>query len=250
VLQDDPDTQVERLWLRHGRIPHGLQFTAPEMRRLATGYYSARSGAGLALQSFPRQRNLRIGMVGMGVGTLATFAQAGDHIRIYEINPEVRRLAQTYFTFLRDSPAQIEVVMGDARLSLERDAPQDFDLLLLDAFSGDAIPLHLLTKEAFEIYLRHLNPDGVLVLLISTWHLDLGPVVRKLAEHFGLDAVRIVTPAGTWEDWGADWMLVTRNQEFLQTEPISHFVRGGGVNTEHQRLWTDDYASLFQLLRR
>ncbi len=250
VLQDDPGTEVERLWLRHGRIPHGLQFTAPERRRLATGYYSARSGAGLALQSFPRQRNRRIGMVGMGVGTLATFAHEGDRLRIYEINPEVRRLAQTYFSFLQDSPAEVEVVMGDARLSLEREAPQNFDLLLLDAFSGDAIPMHLLTREAFEIYLEHLKPDGVLALLISTWHLDLGPPVRRLADHFGLDAVRIVTPGGTWEDWGADWMLVTRNQEFLQTEPISHFVQGGAVNTEHQRLWTDDYASLFHLLRR
>jgi hypothetical protein len=189
-------------------------------------------------------------MVGMGVGTLATFAHDGDHIRIYEINPEVRRFAETYFTFLRDSPAQIEVVMGDARLSLEREAPQDFDLLFLDAFSGDAIPLHLLTREAFEIYLRHLNPDGVLVLLISTWHLDLGPVVRTLAKDFGFDAVRIVTGAGPWADWGADWMLVTRNQEFLQTEPISYFVQGDAVNTEHQPLWTDDYASLFHLLWR
>ena len=113
-----------------------------------------------------------------------------------------------------------------------------------------AIREKALTREAFEIYLEHLKPDGVLALLISTWHLDLGPAVRRLADHFGLDAVRIVTPGGTWEDWGADWMLVTKNQEFLQTPPISYFVQGAAANAERERLWTDDYASLFHLLRR
>lgn len=248
VLQENQGTLVESRWLRHGRIPHGIQFTAPALQRLATGYFSARSGVGLALQSFPRQSNRRIGMVGMGVGTLATYAHQGDYVRVYEIDPNVRHLNETYFTYLRDSPAAVEVVMGDARLSLERDPPQEFDFLLLDAFSGDAIPLHLLTREAFETYRRHLKPDGVLAILIATWHLDFGPVVRALADHFGMDAVRIETRPGDWQDWGADWMIVTHNHEFLETYPIAYYAERDHPRGSTRRLWTDDFTSLFQLM--
>ena len=248
VLEENQGTSFESRWLRHGRMPHGIQFTAPDLQRLATGYYAASSGVGLALQSFPRQSDRRIGMVGMGVGTLATYANEGDYVRVYEIDPNVRHLNETYFTYLRDSPAAVEVVMGDARLSLERDAPQEFDFLLLDAFSGDAIPLHLLTREAFETYLRHLKPDGVLAILIATWHLDFGPVVRALADHFGMDTVRIVTPPGDWQDWGADWMLVTHNDGFLETYPIANYAGPDHPRSATRRLWTDDYTSLFQLM--
>ena len=185
VYLEDEGGREERLSLWHGRIPHGVQFTSPQLRGLGTGYYASNSGAAQAFRLLAPDRDRRIGMVGMGVGTLATYAEPGDYIRLYEINPEVRILSDTLFTYLGDSPAEIEVVMGDARLSMERDEAQDFDLLLLDAFSGDAIPLHLLTKEAFEVYDRHLAPGGVIALLISTWHLDFEPVVRRLASHFG-----------------------------------------------------------------
>jgi hypothetical protein len=248
VLHLFPGSSEEQLHLRHGRVPHGTQYTAPGKRRLATGYYSDRSGAGLVLRHFPRQHRRRIGLVGLGAGTLTTFARDGDTMRIYEINPEVRRLAQSYFTYLQDSEAQIEIVMGDARLSMERDPPQEFDILLLDAFSGDAIPVHLLTTEAFETYLRHLKPDGVIALLIATFHLDFEPVIRRLAAHLGLESIRIQSPPRVNQDWGADWMLLARDGKFLRSPPLTEAATGYRATHDHVRLWTDDYTSLLPLI--
>jgi hypothetical protein len=187
-------------------------------------------------------------MVGMGVGTLATYAKTGDYMRIYEIHPEVRRLAETRFTYLSDSLAEVEIVMGDARLSMERDPPQAFDLLILDAFTGDAIPLHLLTREAFEIYDRHLASGGVLALLIDTWHIDFGQVVRGLADHFGFHALRIGTGGGPRENWGSDWMLLTRNEAFFDEPAFRGYRRVPLGRGGYGRLWTDEYTSLFQVL--
>jgi spermidine synthase len=231
----------------HGRLEHGVQFSAPERRRWGTGYYASDTGAALALESLPGESR-RIGMVGLGVGTLATYARPGDYVRVYEINPDVRRLAETRFTYLSDSPAEIDVVMGDARLSMEREAPQAFDLLILDAFSGDAIPVHLLTREAFEIYQRHLVPEGVIALLIDTWHLDFGPVVRGLADHFGFHALRISTYRGPQENWGSDWMLLTRNEAFFDTPAFARYRRVPLGRGGYGPLWTDEYTSLFQVL--
>ena len=245
--RESADTPAERLWLSHGRVRHGVQFLAPDRRRWGTGYYASDRGAALALESLPGD-NRRIGMVGMGVGTLATYAKSGDYIRVYEINADVRRLAETRFTYLSDSSAEVEVVMGDARLSMERDAPQAFDLLILDAFSGDAIPVHLLTREAFETYQRHLGPDGVIALLIDTWHLDFGPVVRGLADYFGFHTLRIYTYAGPRENWGSDWMLLTRNESFFETPTFERYRRVPLGQGGYGRLWTDEYTSLFQVL--
>ncbi len=248
VLLLSPGTPFERLELLHGRVRHGTQFTAPEKRGLATGYYTADSGAGLVLEHFPRQRQRRIGLVGLGAGTLVSFTRRGDTVRIYEINPEIRRLAESYFTYLRDSEAEIEIVMGDARLSMERDPPQEFDILLLDAFSGDAIPVHLLTTQAFEIYLRHLKPDGVIALLIDTEHLNFDAVISRLADHLGLKSVRIFTPDGPNEDWGANWMLLARDGEFLTLPPIAGAAARDRASYKSVRLWTDDYTSLLPLI--
>jgi len=247
MYREAADTPAERLALWHGRVRHGVQYVAPDRRRWGTGYYASDTGVARALESLPGE-NRRIGMVGIGVGTLATYARPGDYMRIYEIHPEVRRLAETRFTYLSDSAAEVEVVMGDARLSLEREAPQAFDLLILDAFTGDAIPLHLLTVEAFEIYTRHLTPDGVIALLIDTWHLDFGEVVRGLADHFGFYALRIGTGGGPRENWGSDWMVLSRDKTFFDGPAFRGYSpmplgRGG-----HGRLWTDEYTSLFQVL--
>jgi len=248
LYRESAGTPAERLSLWHGRIRHGVQFLAPDRRRWGTGYYAGDTGAALALESLAGESR-RIGMVGMGVGTLATYTRPGDYVRIYEINPDVRRLAETRFTYLSDSPAEIDVVMGDARLSMERDAPQAFDLLILDAFSGDAIPLHLLTREAFETYVRHLAPDGVIALLIDTWHLDFGPVVRGLADYFGFHALRIGTGGGPQENWGSDWMLLTRNEAFFATPAFERYRRVPLGRGGYGRLWTDEYTSLFRVLR-
>ena len=170
-------------------------------------------------------------------------------MRIYEIDPEVSRLAQTHFTFLAQARASVDLVMGDARLSMEREAPQEFDLLLLDAFNSDAIPVHLLTKEAFETYLRHLRPDGVLGVHISNRHLDLDPVVRRLAEHFGLKHIHIEDDDDNYRAvFSSDWILMTANAQFLEQEAIS---RAGVVPDADERvdLWTDDYANLLGIVR-
>ncbi len=248
VLRLSPGSPDEHLELLHGRVRHGTQFTAPEKRRLATGYYTADSGAGLVLQNFPRQRQRRIGLVGLGAGTLVSFTRRGDTVRIYEINPEIRRLAESYFTYLKDTEAEVEIVMGDARLSMERDPPQEFDILLLDAFSGDAIPVHLLTVEAFQTYLRHLRPDGVIAMLIDTWHLNFDPVIRRLADHLGLETIRIFTSAGPNEDWGANWILLARDGEFLTSPPMVGAAATERASYDHVRLWTDDYTSLVPLI--
>ncbi len=239
----------EQLHLLHGRILHGTQFTIPSRRRQATGYYAENSGAGLTFQHFPRKHQRRIGLVGLGAGALALYTRKGDTMRIYEINPEVRRLAESYFSYLKDSPAEILIVMGDGRLAMERDPPQEFDILLLDAFTGDAIPVHLLTVEAFQTYLRHLKPDGVIALLSDTDHLVFEPVIRRLAAHLGMESARIDSPGETDEDWGTSWMLLARNGKFLRLPPLAGAATVDHASYDHIRLWTDDYTSLLPILQ-
>ena len=247
LLLDNRGTPDEKIWLRNGDIHHGLQYTAPDRRRWPTTYYGPSSGAGLALRHFPRSGGLRIGLVGLGVGTLATYGKEGDSIRAYEINPDVKDFAEGYFTYLKDSPADVEIVLGDARLSMEQEAPQRFDLLLLDAFSGDAVPVHLLTKEAFEIYRRHLEPDGVIGIHVSNRFIDLIPVVRGAADYLGLESVLIASDDGPLMVRAAKWMLVTANRDFLELKPISQAISSMPESGDRTILWTDDFTSLFQV---
>ncbi|HUW19243.1 MAG TPA: fused MFS/spermidine synthase [Sedimentisphaerales bacterium] len=248
--EDSEDPELHRYVLQHGTTCHGLQFVEPAKRSLATAYYGRSSGAGLAMRFFPRQEKRRIGVVGLGVGTLATYGREGDYIRFYEINPEVKRLAETHFTYLADCRARVDVIVGDARLSMENEPAQQFDLLLLDAFNGDAVPVHLLTKEAFEIYLNHMKPDGVIAVHVSQTYLRLECVVWKLADHFELGNAWI---EDTDDDeigvLSSDWILLTDNEEFLQRQPIQEAASEPESDFDRMRLWTDDYANLFQILR-
>ena len=179
---------------------------------------------------------------GLGAGTLAAYGHPGDHFRFYEINPEVIRISRTYFTFLADCPSTIDVVAGDGRLSLERDAPQQFDILVLDAFSGDSVPTHLLTTEAFALYRRHLKSDGVLAVQVTNLYLDLAPLVARLGAQLGWRAIR-------FEDGYSSWVLLTRNAAFLACDDV----RAGSRPLEadpRTAVWTDDYCNLLQTLRR
>jgi SAM-dependent methyltransferase len=215
---------------------------------LPTTYYGPDSGVGLALARCCANAK-RVGAIGLGAGTLAAYGKTSDYFRFYEINPQVIDIAKNYFSYLRDSPAQIDIVLGDARVSLESEAPQHFDVLAVDAFSGDAIPVHLLTREAFAVYLRHLKPDGILAVHTSNTYLNLPPVVELLAEDAGCEARMIIND----DDHrklidSSDWVLVTRNWHFLDaidgtvmTEPISV--------PPTLRLWSDDFNNLFQILR-
>jgi SAM-dependent methyltransferase len=250
--QNEPEQR--HLLLQHGRITHGLQFLDPESSKRPTTYYVEESGVGLALRHFPRSQDRVIGVVGLGTGTLAAYGRKGDRLRFYEINPEVERVARNRFTYLKQCPAQVEVVLGDARLSMERERPQQFDVLALDAFSSDAIPVHLLTREAFDIYLRHLKPDGVIAVHISNHYLNLTPVVNNLAAHFQLKRLSVSEgdpfddDEGEWWRYASTWVLLTRNQAFLDLPAIRE------ARTEPEKpgikipLWTDDCASLFPIL--
>jgi hypothetical protein len=248
-LPADGHPQGGRL-LRYGRICHGAQFLNPAERATPTAYFAKSSGAGIVLERFRVGRgSLRVGVVGLGVGTLAAYGQSGDYFRFYEINPAVIDLAQRYFTFLQDCPAQIDTVLGDARLSLEREPSQQFSLLMLDAFSGDAIPAHLLTREAFEIYQQHVQPDGVIAVHISNRHVDLVPVVRGLAERFQWH-MRLLRSAGEPENWvyPSHWVLLTRNAAFLE-DSVVQAAGGGDPPSSTVVLWTDQYSNLFRLLK-
>jgi hypothetical protein len=190
-----------------------------------------------------------VGVVGLGTGSLAAYGKSGDYFRFYEINPQVVHIASTSFSYLRDTPATTEVVMGDARLSLESESSQQFDVLALDAFSGDAIPVHLLTKQAFTLYLRHLKPDGILAFHTSNTYLDLAPVVQLLANDAGY-APRLIINNDNRRKLidSSDWMLVTRNKAFLADLEDSVFIETVTVSPR-LRIWTDDYNNLFQILR-
>jgi spermidine synthase len=188
-------------------------------------------------------------VIGLGTGTLTVYGLPGDYYRVYEINPLVIQIANTEFSFLRHCKAKCDVVLGDARLSLEREQPQGFDVLAVDAFSGDSIPVHLLTRQAFELYFRHLKPDGVLAVHVSNKYLDLQPVVKRLAEAIHKDAIVVDTDdVENTELFGSTWVLVTSNQVFLNT-PVVKDGSGEVDGRPNQRLWTDDYSNLFKILK-
>jgi len=235
--------------LTHGTITHGKQFRDPARRDWRTTYYGETSGVGRAIEARRAAGPVRIGVIGLGAGTLAAYGRPGDAVRIYEINPQVIELARNEFTYLADSPAKVEVVLGDARLSLEREAPQGFDVLAVDAFSSDSIPVHLLTAEAFAVYFRHLKPGGILAVHISNRFLDLKPVVKAAAAALGKTA-RIVEDEsddarGTY---GTTWVLVAESPEAFAEAPLA----GAAEPLESTRAirpWTDDYSDLYGILK-
>jgi SAM-dependent methyltransferase len=255
--------------LDHGRIRHGIQYRDPDRRREPTSYYHPNTGVALALRHHPKRdsagvrgRSLRIGVVGLGAGSLAVYGEPGDSLRFYEINPEVIRMAEAQFSYLLDCPAEVDLVEGDARLQLERELTagqgQGFDVLVLDAFASDAIPMHLLTHQAFELYSGHLNPDGILVFHVTSVYVDLKALVRGTAKRLGYESL--------WIDWHprqeagfADgtlagfehntWILVTRNREFLRNADVQRHVTPWEEHSRADIVWTDDYGSLLQVLR-
>jgi hypothetical protein len=234
--------------LFHGTIEHGAQFLWPPLRFHPTTYYGPDSGVGIVLREAMNGPK-RVGLVGLGAGTLAAYGQAGDLFRFYEINPQVVDLAQSLFFYLRESRAQIQIVEGDARLSLEREKTALFDVLVLDAFSGDAIPVHLLTREAFALYRKHLRANGVLAFHVSNDYLDLAPVIGRLAREFGFQYVLVKSHANQ-EDLilPADWVLVTNNRNVLDNPSVR--IRSVPIEIRPGlRAWNDDYNNLLQILK-
>ncbi|MEM9463046.1 MAG: ferrichrome ABC transporter permease [Myxococcota bacterium] len=256
VDQDIDDNEDVRTRLRHGRIIHGLQYEDPDLAREPSTYYGPGSGVGLAIGTHPRRTlggGLRLGFVGLGAGTLACYALEGDTVRFYEINPDVVALSsgpEPWFTYLRDARGTVEVAVGDARVNLEREPEQGFDVLALDAFSSDAIPAHLLTEEAIRLYLGHLrDADSVIAVHISNRYLDLDPVVRGLAEALDLAVIRIDDPQDDGRVYRSDWMLLATDEAAFAriTEvatPVEAPPRGEGWPR-----WTDAYSNLVQVLK-
>ena len=242
--------------LYHGKTIHGLQFTSPERESMGTSYYHRQSGVGLCLEFLHQNQRidrapLHVGLLGMGIGTLATYARSGDQFRCYEINPGVVEFAKSHFTYLENSRAEIEIILGDGRISLENELrtgrANQFDLLAIDAFSGHAPPIHLMTKEAFDLYLAHLKKDGILALHISNAEIDFTDPIRIQAEQLGMRALQVVhQPEGGIPSL---WVLVTNNETFARS------LKQSGRLTPWQRpepkkiFWTDDFNSLLQALR-
>lgn len=256
--------------MENGTTVHGFQFLNPDMRSMPTDYFSKITGVGIAFSSRNPNRSIKVGVIGLGIGTLAAYGQAGDSFRFYEINPEVVRLARDtgHFSFLADSAAKIEIVEGDGRLSLESelrtDGSQQYDILVLDAFSSDSIPVHLLTLEAFELYVSHLREGGLLAINMATAHLRIAPLVHRVGLEVGLHNIFVLNRRNNrYFSMGSKWVILARKEATLQ-----RFMRFGAA---HKRrlgltdedvlfyglpedvlasapLWTDDYSDLFSVV--
>jgi hypothetical protein len=240
----DPDPRYRDLI--NGTIEHGIQFLSPSRRLEATTYYGAESGVALALRAAGQAGPVKVGIIGLGAGTIAAYGRSGDQYTFYEINPLVVELAKNQFSFLRQSPAQVTVVPGDARLSLEQQASQEFDMLAVDAFTSDAIPIHLLTREAFALYVRHIKPTGIIAVHVSNRYLDLVPVVRGAAAALNLKAVVIDSPGNDSRAiYRATWVLVGREDGLVAQLPG----RSRNNAESNQAVWTDDYSSILGLFK-
>lgn len=244
----EPQTAAVRS-LYHGVIVHGRQVLRSDFRHVPYTYYARTSGVGLALDQCCRNRPRRIGVIGLGAGTIAVYGNPGDTIRFYEINRPVEDIAASYFTYLGDSPATIQIVRGDARVSLAAEPPQRYDVLIVDAFSGDAIPAHLLTVQALEVYRRHLAPGGIVAFHVSNDFLALAPVVGQLADNAGMQAIHVIDREDPRRQvFDSEWVLVTANAGFL-ANPAVVLARVPIEGPAGLRLWTDDYSSLLPIIK-
>lgn len=231
--------------LKHGVIVHGRQFLEAPKRRWPTTYYGSNGGAGIAIAASRTGDGQRVGVIGLGAGTMAAYCRPGDVYRFYEINPLVHQFAERHFSFLHDCPATKQVALGDARLVLEAETPQQFDLLAVDAFSGDAVPVHLLTTEAFQIYFRHLKPDGVLAIHVSNRYLDLVPVVKLATDAFRRTAFLSENKAEPEHSVTAStWVLIGPRERLARFASLREIQPTTGV-----RPWTDDYSSLIGIMK-
>ena len=258
VDEGDAFTDDHYRALYHGRISHGRQFLSDQFRRWPVSYYTEESGAGLVFRYHPARRDvgspspMKYGVIGLGVGTLATYANPGDTVRLYEINSQVEELAREYFTYLEDCDGEESVVLGDARISLEQEISQgrseQFDALFVDAFSGDSIPIHLLTREAFELYFQHLKPDGVLAVHITNLHLDLSDPVRVLAEELGKEAILIEHEGEEYHMNYSVWVLVSDDRKMLDEIVFDGWMTPWDRDVPKDIHWTDDYSNLLDVI--
>ena len=241
---DDKETRYRSLV--HGAILHGEQWLSEKYRRSATTYYKLTSGIGRVLLAF-EGKPIKVGVIGLGAGSIAVYGDADDTYKFYDIDPAVEEVAYKWFTYLMDCPCKTEVVLGDARLSLEREPAQGFDVLAVDAFSGDAIPTHLITVEAFTEYLRHMKPGGVIVFHVSNRFLDLKPVLLAIAEKHGLEYAYL-HESGENGGTTSDWVAMSRDKTFILKPSIVEATEPVAPRPDW-RIWTDAYTSLVQVFK-
>jgi hypothetical protein len=253
VLERDRDNEFRHRTFFSGGVGHGKQYVDPAKRRIPIAYFAEKTGIGRTLKYFQQRPDTRVGIVGMGVGVVATYAKPGHSYRLYEINEEVNYIANNYFTFLKDCEGKCEVVLADARLALERELAEGqrhrFHVLALDAFNGDAPPVHLLTDEAFQVYLQHLEPDGVIVVNITNRYINLVPVVNAVAKKHGLQTTRVMTPYEPDELLNrTDFMMLSKDPDFIAANPP--VLMKELLQPEYEvPLWTDKYSNLFSILK-
>jgi len=245
---------VHKFLLYNGSILHGSQFFSPQKKCLPTTYYTYDSGVGIAFEILKNKSSLNIGAIGLGAGTIAAYADGDSRIRFYELNPKVKEVAEQNFTFLSECANDYEVIVGDARISLEKEKPQNFDILVLDAFSSDTIPVHLLTKESFKVYLKHLKSDGILAIHISSRFINLKPVVAALADNFDL-AGFVIKNGGDEEELNKEtdqsistWALLSPDADLLDYQDVET-TDIKSINYSSSHLWTDDYSNLFWVIK-
>jgi spermidine synthase len=251
-VRDDPPegkSPGQRV-LIHGTINHGTQLDLPGSDRIPTSYFGSGSGISMVVHALGDAGPLRLGILGLGAGVTATLARAGDTLHYYEINPLVVDIANRDFGFYRGCPADKQLLMGDGRLVLEKLPDEHLDFLAMDAFSSDAVPVHLLTREAYATYSRHLNPRGVLAINISNRYLDLAPVVAQATADLGWSGI-VVYDDGNDQDYyyGSTWVLVSRDPAIFQHKNF----QAADVQTLKPRsgfrAWTDDYSNIIQILK-
>jgi SAM-dependent methyltransferase len=249
LVEDLQEDEYKIRELSHGTITHGLQILEPRLRHVPTTYYGRESGIGLAWRVLETQGPLKVGVVGLGAGTIAAYGRGGDTLRFYDLNPLVIGIARKNFTFLADSPAHIDIVLGDARLSMAREASQQFDILVIDAFAGDAIPVHLLTRQAFNIYWSHLKPDGVLAVHVSNHYLNLAPIVSLDAKARSLPAWQIENDADdSIQVYESTYVLVSPRAGFFD-DPLLNDRLAAIAIPKNMQPWTDDFTSLWRILK-
>ncbi len=251
-LAKDPEHHGYGLY--NGRILHGFQYLDPARRKLPISYYGENSGPAIVVERLRATRGpLRFGVVGLGTGTMAAYGRAGDSICFYEIDPQVIAIQNRYFHYLHDCQAEVTLEVGDARIQMERQLarhePQQFDALFIDAFSGDAVPTHLLTREALALYRRHLGPNGIIVYHVSNRYLDLNPIILGLARDAKLGFARFEESKATNKlyDTSSTWIAVTADRSFLEDEIVLQQM--DGFESPHGILWTDQYSNLWDVLR-
>jgi SAM-dependent methyltransferase len=246
-VQDSGEGKDRSRRLVHGVIMHGRQSYDPEFTHQPTTYYGRTSGIGRTFEAL-QDRPLKAGVIGLGTGTLAVYGRKGETFRFYDISAKVVEIARREFTYLSESAASIDIVLGDARLAMERETPQDYDIIVVDAFSSDAIPVHLITREALETYLRHLAPGGVIGFHVTNRYLDLRPVVKRLADERGLKTVVVADDGDLVHGASTDWVLLQRDGSLFDTKPFEGATEDIEVPS-NLRPWTDDFSNLFQVLK-